>query len=92
MSSNIIYALTHEDLNLRDGGFTTAKMITEFGVAGLVLIIIYLAVMIRCIMMLRRLAGGVHRYRTASSSPCPVLSASPSSYSCAVPDISHRPP
>jgi len=57
VSSNIIYALTHVDLNLRDGGFTAAKVITEFGIAGLVLTVVYLAVMIRCIMMLRRLAG-----------------------------------
>jgi hypothetical protein len=55
-SSNIIYALVHMDLNLRDGGFTAAKLIAEFGIVGLVITIIYLVLLARCTLLLRQLA------------------------------------
>lgn len=58
-SSNIIYALTGADLNLRDGGFNAAKLITELGVIGLILSLWYLLTMARTMLRLRQVAQGL---------------------------------
>ncbi|WP_375288083.1 hypothetical protein [Sphingomonas sp.] len=57
-SSNIIYALTGADLNLRDGGFNAAKLITELGVAGIILSLWYLVTLTRMVIRLRGVATG----------------------------------
>lgn len=57
-SSNIIYALTGADLNLRDGGFNMAKLVTELGMIGLILSVWYLFVMVRTVLQLRQVAQG----------------------------------
>lgn len=57
-SSNIIYALTGADLNLRDGGFNAAKLITELGIAGVILSVWYLVTLGRMMLRLRRVASG----------------------------------
>lgn len=55
-SSNIIYALTGADLNLRDGGFNAAKLIAELGIAGVALSLWYLVMMGKMVLRLRRVA------------------------------------
>lgn len=53
-ASNQIYLLSGESLNLLDGGFTLSKLLGEFGVFSGALLIIYLALVIRAIRLLRR--------------------------------------
>ena len=56
VSSNLLYALTGDDLNLRDGGFTAAKLLVEFGVIGAIALLAYLYYLARAILDLRRAA------------------------------------
>ncbi|MGB3470876.1 MAG: hypothetical protein WBA51_08660 [Erythrobacter sp.] len=56
VSSNLLYALTGDDLNLRDGGFTAAKLIVELGAIGAILLLGYLYYLMYAILKLRRAA------------------------------------
>lgn len=53
-TSDLIYRLTQDDSNLRDGGFQAAKLIAEMGGIGLVIVLCYTWIAARAIMMLRR--------------------------------------
>lgn len=53
-TSDLIYRLSQDDANLRDGGFQAAKLIAEMGGIGLVVVLCYAWVAARAVMMLRR--------------------------------------
>jgi hypothetical protein len=57
-TSNIIYALTGDDVNIRDGGFTSAKIVSEFGVAGLIIVALFAMWVIKATIRLRSIAIG----------------------------------
>lgn len=57
-TSDLIYRLIRDDANLRDGGFTAAKLIAEMGFIGVVLIAVYVFLLARAGLALRALAGG----------------------------------
>ncbi len=53
-ASELIAAIHGEDLNLLDGGFTTVKLVSEFGMLGILLLSLYLLVATRAALALRR--------------------------------------
>ncbi len=53
-AADLIVAMLGENANLLDGGFTFAKITSEFGVCGLLLMFGYLAMTWRCVRSLRR--------------------------------------
>ncbi len=53
-ASELITAIHGEDLNLLDGSFTVAKLVSEFGVLGILLVAIYLLAATRAAFALRR--------------------------------------
>lgn len=55
-TSSLITALAGTDVNLRDGGFTLAKVLAEFGVLGGLVMTAYTFVAIRCAWTLRQIA------------------------------------
>lgn len=55
-TSSLIVALAGGDANLRDGGFTLAKLIGELGVLGLALITAYGFALVRAMIVLRQIA------------------------------------
>ncbi len=55
-TSSLIVALAGTDANLRDGGFTLAKVLAEFGVLGGAVMAAYTVVMVRCVWRLRQVA------------------------------------
>ena len=57
-SADAIYVILHNDLNLRDGGFLLAKLGSEFGIFGVLLIIAYLILATRVSLLARRVAQG----------------------------------
>jgi len=52
-AADLIFATLGESSNLLDGGFTFAKLVSEFGVLGLLLTISYLVLAHRCALALR---------------------------------------
>ena len=54
----LIQALLGEPSNLLDGGFTVAKLLSEFGIFGAVLLVTYVVVAARSVLALRRRVGG----------------------------------
>ncbi len=56
-TSDLIYRIVGNDANLRDGGFTVAKIISELGIFGAILICVYLYYFLVAILKLRRLAA-----------------------------------
>jgi len=59
-AADLIHALLHdEDLNLLDGGFTLSKILGEFGVAGLTLVVAYAFAFVRAASNLRAAAAGL---------------------------------
>ncbi len=57
-TADIVYRLAGTDTNLKDGGFTLAKILAEFGVFGVMLMAFYTAAMLRCGWLLRTIATG----------------------------------
>lgn len=57
-ASDLIYTLVGNYLNVLDGGFTFAKLSSEFGVLGLILTVLYLGIAWRAIRTLREVALG----------------------------------
>lgn len=57
-TSDLIYALSGNDLNLRDGGYTFSKLVSEFGIFGIILVAIYLWKMVPSALILRSVASG----------------------------------
>lgn len=57
-TADIVYRLAGTDTNLKDGGFTLAKILAEFGAFGVVLMVFYTAAMLRCGWLLRTIATG----------------------------------
>jgi hypothetical protein len=55
-ASEMIYSLTNLELNLQDGGFVAAKFVSEFGIFGIVLTLIFAFVAIKSAIMLRRVS------------------------------------
>lgn len=55
-TSSLIVSLAGTDSNLRDGGFTLAKVLAEFGVLGAGVAAAYTAVLVRCGWRLRQIA------------------------------------
>ncbi|MGC4130444.1 MAG: hypothetical protein QM564_13020 [Bergeyella sp.] len=47
-AGEIIYMITKDDYNLKDGGFTLAKLVSEFGIAGIILSFLYLILFVKC--------------------------------------------
>lgn len=60
-TSRLIVALAGDDANLRDGGFTLAKFIGEFGIFGIALMTAYSSVVIRAALLLRSASIGRQR-------------------------------
>ena len=56
-ASDQIYRLIGQDLNIQDGGFVSAKIVSEFGIFGLAAGIAFIVLAIRFGLRLRRIAG-----------------------------------
>jgi hypothetical protein len=57
-AAQLIYAMSGEPENLLDGAFNFAKVVSEFGVFGLLLIMVFMKFWLRSIRVLRRIASG----------------------------------
>lgn len=55
-ASKVIFQITGLDLNLYDGGFVSAKLISEFGIFGAALTIAFIVVAAKSALVLRRIA------------------------------------
>jgi hypothetical protein len=55
-SADALYSIVRNDVNTRDGGFLLAKIVSEFGYVGAVIVLAYLVVTIRAALMARRFA------------------------------------
>lgn len=55
-TSNLIYHLTGNDLNLQDGSFLAAKLTSELGIFGMVLVAIFVISLVRAGLSLRALS------------------------------------
>lgn len=55
-SSYLIFALLQSDANILDGGFTAAKLVSEFGVFGILLVLLFLFLAVRSFFRLRRMS------------------------------------
>jgi len=53
-ASEMIYSMTNLELNLQDGGFVAAKFISEFGIFGLILTILFAFIATRSAILLRK--------------------------------------
>ena len=53
-TANLINLLVGSDINLKDGGFTAAKLISEFGALGVMMVIVFVYVAIIAAIQLRR--------------------------------------
>jgi len=54
-TSDLIYRILGDDSNLRDGSFLAAKLVSELGILGIVLVAMSVAAMIRAALLLRRM-------------------------------------
>jgi hypothetical protein len=57
-ASEMIFQLTQFDLNLQDGGFVAAKLISEFGIFGAMLMVGFIVVATKSALTLRKVAHG----------------------------------
>jgi len=73
-ASDIIFALVGGYGNVLDGGFTFAKIISEFGVFGLLLIGLYLVIVWRSIRHLRYAAKGIENRACNTFAQCVIVS------------------
>lgn len=55
--SNKIYEVLSDVPNLRDGGFVVAKLVSEFGIVGILILVIYFAYFCRAAKYLRHIAN-----------------------------------
>jgi hypothetical protein len=55
-AADSIYRLNQFQLNLLDGGFTSAKLIGEFGILGAILILCYVGLAVKLALRMRRIA------------------------------------
>lgn len=62
-TSDLIYRLSQDDLNLRDGGFLAAKLIAELGMIGFALVVLYVFVVARAAIAIRRISAGKAPHR-----------------------------
>lgn len=60
-TSNLVARIAGSDANVRDGGFTLAKVLAELGVLGIALALAYIGLVLRCAFALRRFATGGSR-------------------------------
>jgi hypothetical protein len=73
--ANLIYDLTSGYSNLLDGGFTFAKLLSEFGTLGLLLTLLYLLLAWRAVRALRQTARAPRRAGAALTlSRCVIVS------------------
>ncbi|MEH3124149.1 MAG: hypothetical protein PGN16_19645 [Sphingomonas phyllosphaerae] len=56
-TSDLIYRIVGNDANIRDGGFTAAKLISEMGIFGIAATFVYLYASAICVLRLRQTAG-----------------------------------
>ena len=56
-TSDLIYSLMRNDANLHDGGFTAAKLISEFGYIGIILFISYVWILVKSVLCLRKMSS-----------------------------------
>lgn len=56
-TSDLIYRIVGNDANLRDGGFTAAKLVSEMGVFGISTVIAYLYLVSISVLKLRQMSG-----------------------------------
>jgi len=64
-ASALIDLLFGDSLNVLDGGFTLSKLLSEFGVIGVLLLLAYLACALRAVLLLRAVALRGQRHPTA---------------------------
>lgn len=64
-TSDLIFRLTRDDFNLRDGGFLAAKIFTELGYLGCIFIAGYLLLLFKAFIRLRRQIGRNPKDRNA---------------------------
>lgn len=57
-ASEMIFQLTQFDLNLQDGGFVSAKLISEFGIFGATMVAGFVFIAVRAALTLRMVAHG----------------------------------
>lgn len=55
-AAKLIYAILGKDLNLLDGSFLLSKLVSEFGIVGLIIATLYIALAIRSLLHLRKLS------------------------------------
>ena len=55
--ADLIYTLIGDNSNLSDGGFTLSKLVSEFGLLGMVLAGVHFYAALRCGLMLRKVAS-----------------------------------
>lgn len=55
-TSNLVARIAGSDSNIRDGGFTLAKVLAELGVLGIVISLAYIGLLVRCGFALRQFA------------------------------------
>jgi hypothetical protein len=63
-TADLVYRLAGNDANIKDGGFTLAKIVSEFGGFGILLIAAYATLAVPCSYMLRRRAMGQARFHS----------------------------
>jgi hypothetical protein len=56
--ADIVFRLVGNDINIREGSFTFAKLVSELGVFGFLMMVAYLVIAARCGWWLRRYAAG----------------------------------
>jgi hypothetical protein len=74
-SSIMIFNILHDNINLKDGGFTLAKFLSEFGIVGMMIISLFFISMMESFIHLRRIAYGKEENITlATIARCFILS------------------
>ena len=74
-ASDLIFAVLGENLNLLDGGFTMSKIVSEFGIFGILLLLVYLQFAWRAARGLRHASRTTQPHRPAVLlAHCAVLS------------------
>ena len=57
-AAELIEAIAGMPLNVHDGSFTASKLVSEFGIFGVVLLLVYLFLAVRSVIFLRRASSG----------------------------------